>query len=131
MSVHLRTIFLVILICFCFFAKPVFAQMLDGTEIKQTIEGKKIFLSTKYGVEFPLVYRKDSTVAGDGTGTALGKFFAPKETGRWWISGSRLCQQFKTWYKGKRLCFTLEKTGSRTLIWRQTNGDSGKARISG
>lgn len=107
------------------------SQFLTGSEIKKSISNKKVFLSTRFGVEFPLFYRANGKVTGDGTGTGLGKFFAPRETGKWWVSGKKLCQQFPTWYKSRRLCFTLERTGNRSLIWRQDNGDQGKARIVG
>lgn len=130
MRAILKPIYITLMLSISFLAPQASAKTLNGLEIKQKIKGKKIFLSTKYGVEFPLIYRSNGSVTGDGTGTALGKFFAPKETGKWWVSGNRLCQQFKTWYDGKRLCFTLEKTDDKNLIWRQENGDSGKARIA-
>lgn len=106
------------------------AQSLSGTEIKQTVVGKRVLLATRFGVEFPLVYRSNGSVKGDGTGTGLGRYFSPKETGEWWIRGSQLCQRFPTWYEGRTQCFTLEKIGGNQLRWKTNDGRSGTARIS-
>ena len=38
----------------------------------------------------------------------MASMFAPKETGRWWVENNQLCQQFPTWYKGRRFCFVIE-----------------------
>jgi len=106
-----------------------FADVLSSSQIKQTVIGKRVFLATRYDVEFPLVYRANGTVKGDGTGTGLGRFFAPKETGKWSIQGKELCQEFPTWYDGKTQCFTLEKIGANKLKWKTRDGRSGTATI--
>ena len=108
-----------------------FAERLDQKEIVDFIGGKKVLLATGYGIEFPMYYRANGSVTGDGEGTTLGKFFAPKETGRWWVDGSQMCQQFPTWYDGKPLCFELKRTGDTTMIWYREDGKKGTARISG
>lgn len=105
------------------------AEELAGKEIKKLISNKTVYLATGYGFEFPLVYRGNGRVTGDGTGTGLEKYFAPKETGKWWVKGDRMCQKFPTWYDGKTLCFTLKQTGSKSLIWKSHDGKRGKARI--
>lgn len=106
-----------------------YAEVLSSTQIKQTVIGKRVLLATRFGVEFPLVYNSNGSVKGDGTGTALGRYFAPKETGKWWIKGQELCQKFPTWYDGLTQCFTLEKLGGNKLKWKSKDGRSGTARV--
>lgn len=106
------------------------ASNMSEDEIRNSITNKKVLLETRFGVEFPLFYHADGSVTGDGTGTGLGQYFAPKETGKWWTQSNKLCQQFPTWNKGQIVCFKLENLGNKTLIWRQDNGRSGRAKIS-
>jgi hypothetical protein len=106
-------------------------EQLSGAELKNFVSGKRVYLKIRLGGEFPLEYRSNGQVTGDGTKTGLGKYFAPKETGKWFVDGEKLCQQFPTWYKGKVSCFTIEKTGQTTLNWTRDDGYSGTARISG
>ncbi len=105
------------------------ADMLGGTEIRQTIGGKRVNLQTSFGIEFPMYYKANGRVTGDGRGTGLGKYFAPKETGRWWVTGNRMCQQFPTWYDGRPLCFQLRKVGPGKLQWIREDGKTGTARV--
>ncbi len=107
------------------------AEFLSGDQIKGLIGGKRVYLATGYGIEFPMQYARNGRVTGDGTGTVLGKYFAPKETGNWWVAGDRMCQKFPTWYEGRPLCFKLRKTGSTTLNWYRDDGAKGSARIAG
>ena len=104
------------------------SQKLSGSDIKKTISGQKVVLATSYG-SFPLRYSASKRVTGDGSELGLAKFFAPKETGKWWVRANKLCQKFPTWYSGRTFCFTLEKTGPSTLKWRRSDGFSGTATI--
>lgn len=107
------------------------ATPLAGDDLKSLVAGKRIYLKVPFGGEFPLYYQANGTVSGDGTALGLGKYLAPKETGKWWVKGDNLCQQWPTWYKGKVTCFTIEKTGDSTLNWHRDDGKSGIARIDG
>jgi hypothetical protein len=108
---------------------PVLAETLDGPAIRKLVTGRTIYLAAPLGGEFPLNYRPDGTVNGDGTSVGLGRFLAAKETGRWSVDGNLLCQQFPTWNKGAKVCFTLERLADGRIRWVQTNGDQGLARL--
>jgi hypothetical protein len=110
-------------------SSPAQAETLRGNELKSLVSGKRIYLKTPFGGEFPLYYQTSGAVSGDGTALGLGKFMAPRETGKWWVDGKNLCQQWPTWYDGKATCFTVEKTGPRTINWLRDDGKSGTARI--
>ena len=65
------------------------AKALNGAEISALIKGKNVALKTRFGT-FPLRYRTDGVVVGDGTKLGLAKIFAPKESGKWWVRGAAL-----------------------------------------
>lgn len=102
---------------------------IEGDAIKQMISGKRIYLAAPVGGEFPLYYRMDGQVDGSGEAVGLGRFLKPKDKGRWWVNGRRLCQKWETWYDGKTICFTLTDLGGSKVKWVQDNGDTGIARI--
>lgn len=105
-------------------------QELSGPQIKSMITGKRIFLRVPLGGEFPLRYLPNGSVSGDGSSLGLGKYMAPKETGRWWVQNDQLCQQWESWYKGKVACFQLFQTGENKLYWKRNDGKSGRARLA-
>jgi hypothetical protein len=98
-------------------------------EIRAAVVGKRIYLQTPFGGEFPLNYRTNGKVDGDGQALGLGRFMAPADKGKWWIKGGRLCQQWTEWYDGKAQCFVLQRTGETTLYWKRDDGLEGEARI--
>ena len=105
------------------------ADELTAADIKAEIVGRHIFLATPMGGEFPLNYHASGRVDGDGEAVGLGRLAQPKDVGRWWIDGDRLCQKFETWYDGKPMCFVLADTGPSKLSWVRDNGERGTARI--
>ncbi len=108
---------------------PAAASTLSGTEIRQTVTGKRIYLSVPMGGEFPLYYRPDGRIDGSGEAVGLGRFLKPKDSGRWWVAGDRLCQKWQTWYDGKTFCFTLASRGGDKVAWARDDGEKGVARI--
>ncbi len=108
-----------------------FAEEMAGEKLRSLVTDKRIYLSVPLGGEFPLNYKSSGMVTGDGSALGLGRFFAPKETGRWWVKGGNLCQQWPTWYGGKPTCFRISKTGATSIRWVRDDGYSGKARIEG
>jgi hypothetical protein len=109
---------------------PVAASTLSGSELRELVTGRTVYLSAPLGGEFPLRYKPNGTVTGDGQAVGLGRFFAARETGRWFMSGNQLCQQFPTWYSGVRLCFTVQSLGNNRIRWRRDNGETGIARVA-
>ncbi|MFP5076271.1 hypothetical protein ACLE20_03100 [Rhizobium sp. YIM 134829] len=105
------------------------AETLKEAEIREKIIGRTIYLAAPMGGEFPLNYASSGTVSGDGDAVGLGKFIKPKDNGRWWIQSDKLCQQFKTWYDGKSMCFELSDAGPGKVKWVRDNGETGIARI--
>jgi hypothetical protein len=105
------------------------AAMLSANDIRSEIVGRRIYLAAPLGGEFPLNYRRSGVVDGDGEALGLGRFIAPRDRGRWWVRGDRLCQQFSTWYSGEPMCFELTRTGQNRLRWVRDNGQTGLARI--
>jgi hypothetical protein len=105
--------------------------VLSGSELRQLVNGKTVYLAAPLGGEFPLNYKPDGSVTGDGAAVGLGRFFAARETGKWFMSGNQLCQQFPTWYSGQRLCFNVVKLPNNRIRWTRDNGETGVARLGG
>lgn len=110
-------------------SSPVFAQVLTGQKIKSLISGRTVNLSTPFGVSLPLFYSKNGVVTGDVSGISAASLFAPKEQGKWWITGNSMCQQWPSWYKGKRFCFEITQTGDNKIKWLRDDGATGTAVI--
>ena len=106
------------------------AETLKGEDIRREIIGHTIFLAAPVTGEFPLNYRTSGIVDGDGAALGLGRFIQPKDQGRWWINGDRLCQKFTTWYQGAPMCFELSRAGEGRVKWVRDNGEAGVARIA-
>jgi hypothetical protein len=105
-------------------------RLMAPDEVKSLVTQYRIYLSTPLGGELPLTYYANGRVDGSGEAIGLGRWLAPKDSGRWWMSGNRLCQQWEKWYEGRRFCFTLERAGDRAVIWRRDDGEQGRARIA-
>jgi hypothetical protein len=136
MKTMMKTTIAVAAMAFATVTMPAFAPSqaaaseMSGTAIRAAIKGKTVMLKTRWG-GFPLRYATSGSVTGDGTALGLARFFAPKETGRWWVDGNKLCQQFPTWYSGRTTCFTLTRKDEATLRWEREDGYSGTAVIRG
>lgn len=103
---------------------------LAGNELRRAIAGKRVYLAVPLGGEFPLYYRPDGRVDGSGETVGLGRFLKPTDSGRWWVDGSRLCQQWQSWYSGKVFCFTVSEHGPGRIAWERDDGEKGIARLA-
>ena len=105
------------------------AEVLSGAALKSFVSGKRIYLAVPLGGEIPLTYRKNGRVDGTGEAAGLGKYMTPKDSGRWWVSGDRLCQKWQEWYDGRTFCFTVAKISDSRIRWVRDDGKSGVARV--
>lgn len=105
------------------------AESMTAADIQRDIIGRRIYLAAPMGGELPLHYQRSGKVDGSGEAVGLGKWLKPNDSGRWWIAGDKLCQQFTSWYDGKRMCFDLTRKTASTVAWRRDDGETGVARI--
>ena len=116
-----------------FFVTSSFASsndsMLKTDEIQSLISGKRVYLKIPLGGEFPLRFASDGAVFGDGSAVGLGRIFAPKDKGRWWVDDNQLCQKWEKWYDEKTFCFQLSDLKGKELKWLRDDGRKGRARI--
>ena len=105
-------------------------QPLAGDALKRAVSGKRIYLATPLGGEFPLNYHVDGRIDGQGPASGLGRFVRPSDSGRWWLAGGKVCQQWTNWYDGKTFCFILRKVDENRLAWDRDDGLSGIARVA-
>ena len=105
------------------------AEPLSGQQLKSFVSGKRIYIAVPLGGEIPLTYRPGGVVDGSGEAAGLGKYMTPKDRGRWWVDGKRLCQKWQQWYDGRTFCFTVTKLAESRIRWVRDDGKSGIARI--
>lgn len=105
-------------------------QKLSGDELRAAIAGKRVYLAVPLGGEFPLFYQSNGRVDGSGEAVGLGRFLKPTDSGRWWVSGEKLCQKWQSWYDGRVFCFTVSRSTPGKINWVRDDGMSGTARIA-
>jgi hypothetical protein len=105
------------------------AEVLSGAALKSFVSGKRIYLAVPLGGEIPLTYRTNGRVDGTGEAAGLGRYMTPKDSGRWWVSGNKLCQKWQQWYNGRTFCFTVTKLSDSRIRWVRDDGKSGVARV--
>lgn len=110
-------------------AAPAAAEKLSGAKLQSFISGKRVYLAVPLGGEIPLTYRPGGVVDGSGEAVGLGKYMTPKDRGRWWVAGDRLCQKWQQWYGGKTFCFTVTRLADDKIKWVRDDGKSGVARL--
>ena len=105
------------------------SEALEGAALNSFVGGRHIYLAVPVGGEIPLLYRRGGQVEGSGEAAGLGKYMTPKDKGRWWVSGNRLCQKWQKWYDGRTFCFTVDKISENRIRWVRDDGKSGVARV--
>lgn len=106
---------------------PATADDMTGAEIKKAVSGQTVYVSTDVG-SLPIKYRSNGTMQAQST--AIASVTGVKsDSGRWWVSGKKLCQKWKRWLKGKAHCITLRRNGSK-YVWTAPSGKTGTARAA-
>ena len=108
-------------------------EPLSGAALGEFMGGKRVYLAVplawRCGGEPPPPCRRNGVVDGSGEAAGLGRYMTPKDQGRWWVSGSKVCQKWKEWYDGRTFCFTVKKLPGNRLFWERDDGKSGVARV--
>jgi hypothetical protein len=105
------------------------ADTMSGSEIRNDIIGRTMYVATPLGGELPLSYHSSGQLEGTGRALGFAAFGKPSDTGKWWIRNDKLCQQFQTWYQGNTNCYTLERADADHVRFTRDNGQKGTARI--
>ena len=100
-----------------------------GDELRSAVSGKTVYLKIS-GFELPIRYSPGGSMSGSmGTVAAtLARGDDRSDRGKWWVSGSQLCQRWSSWMEGKSYCYTLTRRGN-SVSWVRNDGRSGSARI--
>jgi hypothetical protein len=100
---------------------------LTGPSLHQAVAGKTVSISSPVG-SIPVRYRMNGTMSASSTALAAVTGSA-RDSGRWWVSGDKLCQRWSAWLEAKTHCVTLRRSGA-TLHWAASDGRTGVASVS-
>lgn len=111
-----------------FAGKSQAGEPLSGETLRQQIPGAKIQVDTPLGSVVPVSYGADGTLEGKAGAVA---FFlgSPKDRGKWWIEGSKLCQRWNTWFNGRTNCARVFRTAENRIEWIDQDGDKGTGTV--
>jgi hypothetical protein len=107
------------------------STQLTGDELRQAISGKTVYLNIS-GFELPINYAANGRMTGKMSTVAasFSRGDGARDSGKWWVAGDQLCQQWTSWMDSKPYCYRLTREGS-TVHWVRNDGHSGTARIGG
>jgi hypothetical protein len=104
------------------------AQQLAGEDIQNAVAGRTVFIDTPLG-EVPIRYAKNGSVSARTELALLDGESSAVDHGRWWVSESKLCLQWRNWQGGKAHCFTMQRLTPTVVRWRRDDGKIGIARL--
>jgi len=107
------------------------STQLAGDELRQAISGKTVYLNIS-GFELPIRYAANGRMSGKMSTVAasFSRGDGARDSGKWWVAGDQLCQQWTSWMDGRAYCYRLTRDGT-TVRWVRNDGHSGTARIGG
>ncbi len=100
---------------------------MTGDTIKSTISGRTLNLDTPMGAALPITFREDGTMTGRAGKLAF-YLGSSKDTGRWWVRGSKLCQKWSRWLDREETCIRVMTAGDK-ISWRRDDGLTGTASL--
>jgi hypothetical protein len=102
---------------------------LSGNELRKAVSGKTVYLRIS-GFDLPIRYSKGGSMAASmgAVAATLARGESASDRGKWWVSGSQLCQRWSRWMEGKTYCYELTRRGN-SVTWVRNDGRSGSARI--
>jgi hypothetical protein len=105
------------------------STQLAGDELRQAISGKTVYLNIS-GFELPIRYAANGRMSGKMSAVAasFSRGDGARDSGKWWVAGDQLCQQWTSWMDGKAYCYRLTRDGT-TVRWVRNDGHSGTARL--
>ncbi|MGC2630643.1 MAG: hypothetical protein WA265_11925 [Rhodomicrobium sp.] len=103
-------------------------QQLAGDDLQKAVAGKTVYIDTPLG-EVPIRYSKNGHVSGSTELALLDGESTTADRGRWWVSESKLCLQWRSWMGGRAHCFTMHRLSPTLVLWRRDDGKSGTARL--
>jgi hypothetical protein len=105
------------------------STQLAGDELRQAISGRTVYLNIS-GFELPIRYAANGRMSGKMSAVAasFSRGDGARDSGKWWVAGDQLCQQWTSWMDGKAYCYRLTRDGT-TVRWVRNDGHSGTARL--
>ncbi len=100
---------------------------LTSDTLKETVSGALVEIDTPLGTTIPVRFATDGMVSGE-SGELAPILGSPKDRGRWWIEGDRLCSKWFRWFDSEPRCITLKKDGAH-IFWTKDDGETGTATI--
>jgi hypothetical protein len=79
--------------------------------------------------EVPVRYATNGSVSARTELALLDGESTTVDRGRWWVSESKLCLQWRNWMGGRTHCFTMHRLSPTVVHWRRDDGKSGTARL--
>lgn len=97
---------------------------LANDDLKDTVSGAIVEIDTPLGTTVPMHFGTDGLVSAEA-GVLAPVLGAPKDRGRWWVDGDKLCTKWFRWFDAGVRCLTIVRDGSR-IYWRKIDdGETG------
>lgn len=101
---------------------------LANDDLKNTVSGSTVEIDTPLGSTVPMRFGADGLVSAEA-GVLAPVLGSPKDRGRWWVEGEKLCTKWFRWFDAGVRCLTIARDGDR-IHWRKIDdGETGTGTI--